>query len=366
MLQVPKRDAAVRKDSLNPGFTRITPSARIKISRHGGRAKCLQRLIRLEMPVPKTLALSFGAVHDIAAGHLPDTAAMMAAIGNGAIVSVRPSSEDPDWGGPGAILNIGMNDARHAALSEKIGEEAASALYLRFVQSYSVHVARLDPDAFVVIDTNPVKALRQVLDAYATESDQAFLQDPAVQLAEVLRSMARAWEGTTARLLRQAKGAPADAGLGLVVQEMAMGIGVGECGSGVIRFIDRNTGEKRVTGRYLSQSQGRDALASGNPALYLTRDPRGASMQDKCPECFAALLETGTVCRTQLREEMEIEFTVESGGLHILDAVRVSRSARAAVRVAVEMARDEVISRADAVLRVEPRALTELLHYQVD
>jgi len=356
----------VRKAAKKPGFTKITPSARIRTSRHGGRAKCLQRLIRLEMPVPKTLALSFDAVHEIAAGHLPDTCAMMAALGDDTIVSVRPSSEDPDWGGPGAILNIGMNDARHTALSAKIGEEAASALYLRFVQSYAVHVARLDPDEFEVPGEGPVAALRHVLGAYELETDERFPQDPALQLAEVLRAMARAWEGTTARLLRQAKGAPVDAGLGLVVQEMALGLGSGVCGSGVIRFIDEVTGRKLVKGRYLSQSQGRDALTSGSAALFLTRDPRGASMEEACPECFTALVEFGAACRTHLREEMEIEFTVETGGLRILDAVRVQRSARAAVRVAVEMARDGIITREEAILRVEPRALTELLHNQVD
>ncbi len=74
------------------------------------------------------------------------------------------------------------------------------------------------------------------------ETDEPFPQDPAVQLAEVLRSMARAWDGTTARLLRQAKGAPADAGLGLVVQAMALGVGQGECGQGVIQFVDSASG----------------------------------------------------------------------------------------------------------------------------
>ena len=98
-----------------------------------------------------------------------------------------------------------------------------------------------------------------------------------MQLAAVLRSMARAWEGTTARLLRQAKGAPADAGLGLVVQRMALGLGQGECGSGVIQLVNSQTGLEQITGRYLSQSQGRDAL-EGESSLYLERDERGPSL----------------------------------------------------------------------------------------
>ena len=118
-----------------------------------------------------------------------------------------------------------MNDAMHARLSDSHGREAADALYLRFVQSYATHVARLDPDMF---HAGPGEgALAAALSAYHAETDEPFPQDPARQLAEVLRSMARAWEGTTARLLRQAKGAPPDAVLGLLVQRMALGIGPG-------------------------------------------------------------------------------------------------------------------------------------------
>ena len=80
------------------------------------------------------------------------------------------------------------------------------------------------------------------------------------QLEEVLRSMARAWDGTSARLLRQAKGAPANAGLGLVVQAMAFGVGSGQSGSGVIQFIDETTGSPLVKGRYLAQSQDRKSV----------------------------------------------------------------------------------------------------------
>jgi pyruvate,orthophosphate dikinase len=259
-----------------------------------------------------------------------------------------------------------MNDSRHQAMCATIGERAATALYLRFIQSYAVHVARLDPDAFDLPDEPTRAALIAALTAYEVETDEAFPQDAGQQLAEVLRSMARAWEGTTARLLRQAKGAPADAGLGLVVQAMALGVGAGECGSGVIQFVDAATGAPRITGRYLSQSQGRDALTAEKGAIYLTRDARGASLEELCPEVFAELVRYGGLVRSRLREEMQIEFTVENGALHILDGVVVQRSSRAAVRIAVALAEDGVIPREEAVLRVDPQALSELLHRQVD
>ena len=333
---------------------------------HGGRAKCLQRLIRLDMPVPTTVALSFDAVHAIATGTLPDMTALMVPFGAAPLLSVRPSSQDPDWGGPSAILNIGMNDARHAAMVVDLGEDAATALYLRFIRAFAVHVSRLDPDAFDIPDGADRATLMHMLDAYETEADAIFPQDPAVQLAEVLRSMARAWDGTTARLLRQAKGAPADAGLGLVVQTMALGVGRGECGSGVIQYVDNITGLAMIKGRYLGQSQGRAALGRAEGAIYLTKDDRGASLEEKCPAAFAALLAYGAVCRTRLREEMQIEFTIENNELCILDAVRLQRSSRAAVRIAVTLATDGVIPKAEAVMRIEPTALSELLHRQVD
>ena len=348
------------------GFTRIRRVAPISTDTHGGRAKCLQRLIRLDLPIPETVALSFDVVHRIAAGEIPDTAALLRVFGSRPLVSVRPSSQVADWGGPGAMLNIGMNDARHAELVEEIGEEAANALYLRFVQSFSINVARLDPEMFELDKGLGRDALHLALEAYESETQEYFPQDPATQLAEVLRSMARAWEGTTARILRQAKGAPADAGLGLVVQQMVLGVGPGESGAGVIQFVSSATGEAQITGRYLGQSQGRDALRATTGALYLTKDGRGGSLEVRCPELFATLKKYGEICRTRLREEMQIEFTVENGTLHVLDAVRVARTPRAAVDIAVTLANDGVITPQEAVLRIEPRSLSEMLHPQID
>ncbi len=348
------------------GVTRIRRIAPIALDTHGGRAKCLQRLIRLDLPVPQTVALSFDTVHRIADGELPDVAAILKTFGDRPLVSVRPSSQDPDWGGPGAMLNIGMNDACHAELVDSHGEEAANALYLRFVQSFAINVARLDPEMFGIDNGLGHDALNAALDAYEAETEEYFPQDPEIQLGEVLRSMARIWESTTARILRQAKGAPLDAGLGLVVQQMVLGVGPGESGAGVIQFVDTATGAPQITGRFLGQSQGRDALRATTGAIYLTKDKRGTSLEVKCPELFQTLKDYGATCRSQLREEMQIEFTVENSDLHVLDAVRVTRSARAGVEIAVSLARTGVISEKDAILRVEPRSLSELLHPQVD
>ena len=364
MLRANLKGAAVQKTEPTLAFTVISPTSRISASLHGWRAKCLQRLVRLELPVPQTVALPAATVRAIAAGHMVDCKAILAHFGDAPLISVRPSPENPDWGGPATILNIGMNAARHLRLVKSHGQTAADALYLRFVQAYATHVARLDPDEFDASRAS-ADALRDVLRHYAHEMEEPFPEDPAQQLSEVLRSMARAWEGTSARLLRQAKGAPAEAALGLVVQSMAQGIGQGISGSGVIQFVDPVTGLAQVTGRYLGQSQGRDALKR-TEAMYLIRDPRGPSLEELAPGIFADLARHGAACRAKLREEMQIEFTIEEGLLAVLDAVRVQRSARAGLRVAVSLAEDGIITRNEAVLRVAPRTLSEMLHPQVD
>jgi pyruvate,orthophosphate dikinase len=366
MLHPIAKGAAVQKPSPdNPDVTLITASSPMSTPTHGGRAKCLQRLVRLDLPVPRTVALSFATVHQIASGYRPDVSGILAEFDPNALLCVRPSSEDPDWGGPGAVLNIGMNDARYVDLCDQIGRAAATRIYLRFVINYAIDVARLDAEAFDEIDGDGHEALSEALQLYEEEAEEPFPQDPAIQLAEILRSMARAWEGTTARLLRQAKGAPVDAGLGLVVQEMALGLGSGECGSGVLQLVNPSTGLPQVTGRYLSQSQGREALDGGAASIFLEKDPRGPSLEELAPEAFAALKEHAALMRARLREEMQIEFTIENGNLHILDGVRVERSARAALRIVVRLAEDGIITKQEAVMRIEPRALSELLHRQV-
>jgi pyruvate,orthophosphate dikinase len=364
MLRKRRKGAAVQQKQLD--ITLVTPTAAMSAEAYGGRAKCLQRLVRLDLPVPRTVALSFKAVHEIASGSPVDVNAILGYFDHSDLICVRPSSQSTDWGGPGAVLNIGMNKARYALLCDTLGAEAAAILYLSFVQAYSIHVARLDADIFDHIKGQDNAALEQALRAYEEEAEEAFPQERDAQLTQVLASMARAWEGTSARLLRQAKGAPAGAGLGLVVQQMAFGLGQGECGSGLLQLVNSTTGQSQVTGRYKRQSQGREGLSGDQGAIFLTSDPRGASLQEAAPEIFETLIEQAKLMRIRLREEMQIEFTIQDGQLYILDGVRVQRRAPAAVRIAVALAEDGIISQKEALLRVDPRSLGELLHRQVD
>ena len=351
----------MQKHTVFADYTEITPTAGVETLRHGWRAKCLQRLIRLDMPVPRTVALACETVRSIAAGQTPDTERLAAFFGASPLVTVRPSPARPEWGGPGTVLNVGMNSAKHAELTKLHGAPLADALYLKFVQSYATHVARLDPDMFSADPS--ASALAAALAAYEAETDEEFPQSMARQLSEVLRSMARAWEGTTARLLRAAKNAPTDAALGLVVQEMAQMVGPGLSGFGTIQLVETVTGTPQVTGRFRGQLP---ANRKAEATLFLVKDKRGASLEEAEPQAFADLQRHCAACRTRLREEMQIEFALENGQLKVIDAVKVQQSSRAAVRIAVTMANEGIISRDEALLRVNPRALSDLLHYQVD
>ncbi|MGB5870313.1 MAG: PEP-utilizing enzyme, partial [Albidovulum sp.] len=342
-------------------FTEITPSAGIDAARHGWRAKCLQRLIRMDLPVPKAISLSFGTVRAIASGAMPDTKSLVGHFGASPLLAVRSSPAKPEWGGPNTVLNVGMNRAKHQELTKSHGAATADAIYLHFIQSYAINVARLDPDMFANEPSSA--ALDAALKAYEDEMDAEFPQSAAVQLAEVLRSMARAWDGTTARLLRQAKGAPTEAALGLLVQDMVQMVGPGLAGFGTMQLVDSVTGAPQLTGRFRGQLP---ANRKAEETLYLVKDKRGASLEEAGPQVFADLQRYCADARIRLREEMQIEFALENGALKVIDAVKVSRSSRAAVRIAVSLANERVIGRDEAILRIEPRALSELLHHQVD
>ncbi|MEO8529956.1 MAG: putative PEP-binding protein [Deltaproteobacteria bacterium] len=356
------KGAAVQKHVGIEPFTPITQRAKISAVEHGGRAKCLQRLIRLDMPVPPTVALSFDTVKAIAAGRGLDTEAVLKLLGPKSLLSVRPSSLDPDWGGPGAVLNIGMNSARHSDLTDSLGAEVADRFYASFVQSFAVSVARLDAEMFEFDKQQPGRSIPGMLKSYADETDEDFPEDQDTQLLAVLRSMARAWEGTTARLLRQARGAPVDAGLGLVIQRMVMGFGPGVSGSGVVQFADSQSGARIASGRFMPQAQGRDAL---NGEAMPFSGPVG-SLEQVSPALHQQLIALGEMSRIKLREEMQTEFTIENNVLHVLDSVRIPRSSRAGLTIAVSLAEDKIISQDEAVMRIGPGSISELLHPQID
>ena len=344
-----------------PNFELISSEANISGNLHGARAKCLQRLIRLGLPIPKSVALSIPFVNAIASGEHIDLNGIISNFDINPIISVRSSPLSGDWGGPSTILNIGMNRKMEQFYAKVLGKKAAKELHLKFIKSYAMEVLRLDDKLFDFDNLTPETAIV----AYEQEMDECFPQSIETQLSEVLKSMSRAWQGTSARLLRVSKGAPENVGLGLVVQKMVFGLGKAKSGAGVIQFFDPENGRKKEIGRYLSQSQGRDALEDKKEALFLTKDKRGPSLEDMYPNIFEQLIQAGLKCCIGLKEEMQIEFTLQNGKLFILDAVPAPRNVGASVQVATSLVKRGIISKKEAILRIDPKSLSDLLHNQV-
>lgn len=352
----------------------ITATADVPASEYGVRAEVLAQLMGADMPVPRGFAVSKAAVKRLAVGDVPDLSQISAVMKPGVLYSVRRSPEQRNWGGPRAILNIGMNDQTRDVLAQDMGLDRANDLYFRFIRAYALKVARLDEDDLEeLVEEEFTKRgrdfghlVKALLAFYEDELDEPFPQDPMEQMAQVLRAVARMWEGTTARILRQARGAPMDAGLGLIVQDMAWGIGADECGVGSAQFTTLATGQSGAHGRYISETHGHDAVTGRGGELFLERDDRGLSLKEAAPQVFGRLQDLAATARGVIKDEVQLQFSVQDGAVLVLDARPAERSGRAEVEIAVQMVADGLRSKEEALLAVTPGSLTEMLHRQID
>jgi len=133
-----------------------------------------------------------------------------------------------------------------------------------------------------------------------------------------------------------------------------------------MQFANGKTGEPQISGRFKAQALHGDVKPGSKDTIYILKDGRGPSLEEEAPDAFKQLIEFGALMRQKLREEMEIKFILRDGKLTIIDGIRIQRSSRAAVRIAVDLASSGVIPKEEAIMRVKPAALSELLHRQVD
>lgn len=357
-----------------PRILPLTKGADAPMDVYGARAHTQVALLEAGLPVPKAWGLSIAAVKAIADEDFPEEWPFLNELSVGCLVSVRVSPVAREWGGPEALLNLGMNQATCDLLKEPLGNDAAVGLYARFVQDYSVQVARLDVEEFEEVYALHTKkgkidydaVLMQSLALYDQHVGELFPQEPVRQLRKALRSFVKGWDGTTARILRMAQGAPSDACLGLIVQEMAFGLGRGESGAGVAQFVSVQSGEELAHGRYMSQSQGREAMDANEKALFLSRDPRGPSLEEACPTALVELQAHSEDARAAFGDEIQLEFTLQDGVLAILDATPAERSGRAAVGIAVRLVEAGIKTKQQALMGIDPKNLNEVLHPLVD
>nr|WP_310523778.1 pyruvate, phosphate dikinase [Polymorphobacter sp.] len=374
----------------------------------GGKGANLAEMAGIGLPVPPGLTISTpvcAAFYD-AGGKLPEdvkaeTLAALAFVegvtgkkfGDAAdplLVSVRSGARVSMPGMMDTVLNLGLNDATVEGLAAASGNPRfAWDSYRRFVQMYADVVLGLDhylfedaleilkEDRGVSLDTELAAADLQGLVArykalVLQHWGDEFPQDPHEQLWGAIGAVFGSWRSDRARTYRRLNDIPESWGTAVTVQAMVFGNRGDTSATGVAFTRDPATGERVTYGEYLINAQGEDVVAGIRTPQYLTLAAReragakAASMEEAMPGVFGELADVFALLETHYRDMQDIEFTVEDGRLWMLQTRAGKRTAKAALKIAVDMATEGLISEAEAVLRVEAGALDQLLHPTLD
>ena len=364
----------------------------------GAKAAKLCRLADLSLSVPAGFVLPVSACRGLGEGVKPELAAKIdealaqleAATGRKLgdaerplLLAVRPSVPPGVPSAVEAVLNIGLNDVTADALAKESNDvRFAQECYRRFIQNYAHTVLGDDPAAFEDVLALYKEERGYVSDAELRGSDakeialrfkaqfesnngESFQEDVRQQLLTALAAMARVWNAPRAKTQRKIQGAPEDAGLALIVQVMVFG-NAGE-DSGVGRAWSRHpqTGAAAMAGEFLAQAQGPDLASRLRPILPL-RNGGGESLQSLMPATYSALEQGVAALEARLRDAVEVEFTVEHGRLWFLSARPGKRSTAASLQIVTDFVKAGAMSEEEALLRVDPLSLDQLLHSTID
>jgi pyruvate,orthophosphate dikinase len=298
--------------------------------------------------------------------------------GDPLLLSVRSGAAISMPGMMDTILNLGLNDEAADGLARATGNDRfAYDAYRRLVQMYGDVVAGVDAHQFEqaladLKDRRGVKLdvdltapdLRELTgrfkDLYRSGTGAEFPQDPREQLLNAVRAVFDSWDTPRAQVYRRANGIPDDIGTAVNVVRMVFGNTGEESGTGVAFTRDPATGEPGPWGEFLTNAQGEDVVAG-------IRTPQPiAEMEQRLPDAYRELVETMRRLEEHYREMQDIEFTVEEGRLFLLQTRGGKRTAQAALRIAVDMVDEGLISKDEAVARIDPTQLDQLLHPMID
>ena len=310
--------------------------------------------------------------------------------GDPLLVSVRSGARVSMPGMMDTVLNLGLNDATVEGLAASSGDARfAWDSYLRFIQMYSDVVLGIDHGLFEEAleiakedkgfynDTEMAAEDWQALVAeykgiVAEELGRDFPQDVTEQLWGAIRAVFDSWDSDRAKVYRRLNDIPGDWGTAVNVQAMVFG-NMGETSATGVAFTrDPATGERAYYGEYLINAQGEDVVAGIRTPQYLTRAAREAAgakplaMEEALPEAYSELARVFDLLELHYKDMQDIEFTVERGKLWMLQTRSGKRTAKAALKIAVDMANEGLITREEAVARVDPQALDQLLHPTLD
>ncbi len=306
------------------------------------------------------------------------------------LVSVRSGARVSMPGMMDTVLNLGLNDETVQGLASVSGDARfAWDSYRRFIQMYADVVLGLDHGAFeealeiakedkgYYLDTELEAAdLQELVAKYlglvADLWGKPFPQDVHDQLWGAVGAVFGSWQSERAKVYRRINSIPHDWGTAVNVQAMVFGNMGDTSATGVAFTRDPATGEHAYYGEYLINAQGEDVVAGIRTPQYLTTAARERanakplSMQESMPEVYGELAKVFDLLEAHYRDMQDIEFTVERGKLWMLQTRSGKRTAKAALKIAVDMAAEGLISKDEAVMRVDPSALDQLLHPTLD
>jgi len=309
---------------------------------------------------------------------------------NPLLVSVRSGARVSMPGMMDTVLNLGLNDATVEGLAKKAGDERfAWDSYRRFIQMYADVVLELDHGAFeealeiakedngFTLDTEMSaedwKGLVTTYKALVKEQwGKPFPQDVHDQLWGAVGAVFGSWQSERAKVYRRLNDIPADWGTAVNVQAMVFGNMGDTSATGVAFTRDPSKGDRAYYGEFLINAQGEDVVAGIRTPQYLTKAAREeagakpASMEEAMPEVYGELAAVFDQLETHYRDMQDIEFTVEQAKLWMLQTRSGKRTAKAALKIAVDMANEGLITREEAIARVDPAALDQLLHPTLD
>jgi pyruvate, orthophosphate dikinase len=362
----------------------------------GGKGIGLAEMTQLGVPVPAGFTITTDACRAYmrSGGRLPDgledevaehvraleqhTGKRFGDEGDPLLVSVRSGAAVSMPGMMDTILNLGLGDAATEGLAHATGNERfAFDSYRRLIQMYGEVVDGIDGHRFeselqrlksergVTQDVElTAEDLRGLVDTfkriYESEVGRPFPQDARDQLRRAVIAVFESWNTPRAQVYRRAHEISDDLGTAVNVVQMVFGNKGDGSATGVAFTRDPSTGEQGLYGEFLVNAQGEDVVAGIRTPEPLER------MEERIPDAFAQLVETMAALERHYRDVQDIEFTVEEGSLYLLQTRSAKRTAAAALKAAVSMVEEGLITREEAVARIDPKQLDQLLHPMLD
>jgi len=305
---------------------------------------------------------------------------------NPLLVSVRSGARASMPGMMDTILNLGLNDQTVLGLEKNShNPRFAWDSYRRFIQMYANVVMGMNHSSLEVLledlkdskgykidtemTTEDLKGLvKEYKKVILEETGHKFPEDPFEQLWGAISAVFRSWNTHRAKTYRTLHEIPEDWGTAVNVQSMVFGNLGEDSATGVCFTRDPSTGEKTFYGEFLVNAQGEDVVAGIRTPQPITKKPeaKGQSLEELMPECFHQLIETQKKLEKHYRDMQDIEFTIEKGRLWMLQTRNGKRTAKAALKIACDMIDEKLITEDEALLRIDPQSLNQLLHPTLD